>query len=45
MIKLFAKTIVPFALAAFLVGSAIASPRSTPVPRRKWTRKHPPMLR
>ena len=32
MIKLFAKTILPFALAAFLVGGAIASPRPGPLP-------------
>jgi len=33
MIKLFAKTILPFALTAFLVGGALASPRPTPVPQ------------
>jgi hypothetical protein len=33
MIKLFAKTILPFALAAFLVGGAIASPRPAPLPQ------------
>ena len=32
MIKLFAKTILPFALMTVLIGGAIASPRPAPVP-------------